>query len=75
MRHGARSTDQLTGGESEEHWFSSANPPRAPSGIATPLQPGGLAPGGGPGASMGSVGTGGGQTEGRDTGSLKRGGQ
>lgn len=75
MRHGARSTDQLTGGESEEHSFSSANPPRAPSDIATPLQPGGLAPGGGPGASMGSVGTGGGQTESRDAGSLKRGGQ
>ena len=32
-------------------WFSSANPPRAPSGLSTGLQPGGLAPGGGPAAS------------------------
>ncbi len=74
MLHGADSVDRLTGG-TEEHWFSSANPPHAPSGLATPLQPGGLTPGGGPGASMGSVGTGGGQTENRDTGSLKRDGR
>lgn len=59
--------------ESEaEPWFSSANPPRAPSGLASPLQPGGTSPGGGPGASAGSVGTSGAQTESRDTGSLKR---
>jgi hypothetical protein len=60
---------------SDESWFSSANPPRAPSGISTPLQPGGLTPDGGPAASVGSTGTGGAQTEGRDTGSLKRDGQ
>jgi hypothetical protein len=55
--------------------FSSANPPHAPSGIATPLQPGGTTPGGGPGASAGSVGTGGAQTGNSDTGSVKRDGQ
>jgi hypothetical protein len=54
--------------------FSSANPPRAPSGIGSSLQPGGTLPGGGPGASVGSLGTGGAQTENRDTGSLKRAG-
>lgn len=73
MLHGAGSRDQAGG--SDENWFSSANPPRAPSGLSTPLQPGGLAPGGGPGASVGSIGTGGGQTTNRDTGSLKRDGQ
>ena len=56
-------------------WFSSANPPRAPSGLSTGLQPGGLAPGGGPAASTGSIGTGGAQTGGQDTGSLKRDGR
>lgn len=57
--HGAGSGGS-PGGGTEEPWSSSANPPpRAPSGLATPLQPGGLAPGGG-------------QTESRDTGSLKR---
>jgi hypothetical protein len=55
-----------------EHRFSSANPPHAPSGLSTPLQPGGTVPGGAPASSVGSVGTGGGQTENRDTGSLKR---
>lgn len=61
-------------GSSPDANFSSADPPRAPSGLASGLQPGGVLPGGGPGASVGSLGTGGGQTESRDTGSLKRGG-
>ena len=43
-------------------------------GLATPLQPGGMMPGGGPGASQGSLGTGGGSTADAQTGSLKRGG-
>jgi hypothetical protein len=55
--------------------FSSANPPNAPSGLSTPLQPSGTAPGGGPGASVGSIGTGGGQTMDEDSGAVKRGGQ
>jgi hypothetical protein len=46
----------------------------AADGIASPLQPGGTVPGGGPGASQGSLGTGGGQTGGRDSGAVKRGG-
>lgn len=56
---------------SDENWFSSANPPHAPSGVSTPLQPGGTIPGGSPASSTGSIGTGGGQTENRDTGSMK----
>ncbi|WP_445501504.1 hemerythrin domain-containing protein [Microvirga sp. G4-2] len=56
---------------SDEQWFSSANPPHAPSGVSTPLQPSGTIPGGSPASSVGSVGTGGGQTENRDTGSTK----
>jgi hypothetical protein len=60
---------------SSDSGFSSANPPRAPSGLATGLQPGGVAPGGGPGASVGSIGTGGGSTGGHDSGSLKRDGR
>ncbi len=45
------------------------------SGLATRHQPGGTLPGGGPGASVGSIGTGGGQTADRESGSLKRGGK
>lgn len=66
-RHSRETSSPNTG-------FSSLNPPHAPSGIASGLQPGGLLPGGGPGASVGSIGTGGGQTTGQDTGWLKRGG-
>ena len=55
--------------------FSSAHPPRAPSGIGSGIQPGGTLPGGGPAASVGSLGTGGAQTQNRDTGSLKRDGK
>lgn len=62
-------------GGSDENWFSSANPPHAPSGLSTPLQPGGTIPGGSPASSVGSVGTGGGQTENRGTGSLKNDGR
>ena len=77
----ARGTDRPMSGDtasysagssgSEEQWFSSANPPHAPSGVSTPLQPSGTIPGGGPAPSAGSIGTGGGQTENRDTGSAK----
>ena len=42
--------------------------------VATPLQPGGTRPGVGPGASLGSIGTGGGNTAGCNTGSQKRSG-
>lgn len=45
------------------------------AGLATSLQPGGTLPGGGPAASQGSIGTGGGQTADHDSGSLKRGGR
>ncbi len=49
-------------------------PPKdGPSGISTNLHPGGIAPTGGA-ATVGSIGTGGGQTMGRPTGSA-RGGQ
>lgn len=50
--------------------FSSANPPKAPSGLSSGLQPGGVIPAGGPAVSEGAIGTGGGQTPG-DTGSKK----
>ncbi|MFC4174969.1 hemerythrin domain-containing protein [Microvirga sp. GCM10011540] len=77
---GAAASHQIASGDSADgsspnNWFSSANPPRAPSGISSGLQPGGVVPGGGPGASVGSVGTGGAQTENRDSGSLKRDGR
>ncbi|MGO4525282.1 hemerythrin domain-containing protein [Microvirga sp. 2MCAF35] len=63
------------GSPSDDNWFSSAQPPRAPSGLSTPLQPGGTLPAGGPAASTGAVGTGGAQTGGTESGSLKRDGQ
>jgi hypothetical protein len=49
--------------------------PRAPSGLSSGLQPGGMEPGGGPGASVGSIGTGGGSDDDKPTGSLKREGE
>jgi len=79
--HGAEAMPRETrradagGASSANTGFSSANPPRAPSGLGSRLQPGGMVPGGGPGASVGSIGTGGGQTENRDTGSLRRDGR
>ncbi|MBM6578967.1 hemerythrin domain-containing protein [Microvirga sp. BT689] len=77
LLHGAGSgTSPAAGGSpSDDNWFSSAHPPRAPSGLSTPLQPGGTLPAGGPAASPGSVGTGGAQTGGADSGSLKRDGR
>ncbi|SCY88484.1 hemerythrin domain-containing protein [Microvirga guangxiensis] len=72
-RAGGAATGSSAG--SDENWFSSANPPRAPSGLSTPLQPSGTVPSGSPASSVGSVGTGGGQTENRSTGSPKQEGQ
>jgi hypothetical protein len=63
------------GSPSDDNWFSSAHPPRAPSGLSTPLQPGGTLPAGGPAASPGGIGTGGAQTGGSDSGGLKRDGR
>ncbi|EIM27856.1 hemerythrin domain-containing protein [Microvirga lotononidis] len=63
------------GSPSDDTWFSSAHPPRAPSGLSTPLQPGGTLPAGSPAGSTGSLGTGGAQTGGAGSGSPKRDGQ
>jgi hypothetical protein len=63
------------GSPSDDNWFSSAHPPRAPSGLSTPLQPGGTLPAGSPAASAGSIGSGGAQTGGADSGGLKRDGR
>jgi hypothetical protein len=76
LLHGAGGTAPASGGSpSDDNWFSSTHPPRAPSGLSTPLQPGGTLPAGGPATSAGSVGTGAAQTAGTDSGSLKRDGQ
>ena len=71
----ASATPAAGGSPSDDNWFSSAHPPRAPSGLSTPLQPGGTLPAGGPAASAGSIGTGGAQTGGTDSGGLKRDGR
>lgn len=62
-------------GREAEHWEQAAREfdADAPShgdavGLSTSLQPGGTVPGGGPGASEGSIGTGGGSTAGRSSG-------
>jgi len=68
----ASATPAAGGSPSDDTRFSSTNPPRAPSGLSTPLQPGGTLPAGSPAASAGSIGTGGAQTGGADSGSLKR---
>jgi hypothetical protein len=77
LLHGAGSgaSPGAGGSPSDDNWFSSTHPPRAPSGLSTPLQPGGTLPAGGPAASTGSVGTGGASTGGADSGSLKRDGR
>ncbi|MGF9758709.1 hemerythrin domain-containing protein [Microvirga sp. 0TCS3.31] len=72
---GSGSSPAAGGSPSDDNWFSSAHPPRAPSGLSTPLQPGGTLPAGGPATSAGSIGTGGAQTGGADTGGLKRDGR
>ncbi len=71
----ASATPAAGGSPSDDNWFSSAHPPRAPSGLSTPLQPGGTLPAGGPATSAGSIGTGGAQTGGADSGGLKRDGR
>lgn len=70
---GTQAQDDVPG--QKQKGFSSANPPRTPSGLSTGLQPSGMTPGGGPGASVGSVGTGGGSDQDRPTGSVKHAGQ
>jgi hypothetical protein len=42
------------------------------NGLSTGLQPGGIKPGGGPGATVGSIGTGGGSDENETTGDADR---
>lgn len=44
--------------------------PDTGNGLSSGLQPGGTLPGGGPGASVGSIGTGGGSTGGASTGNV-----
>jgi len=68
-----------TGGASAGDHATRQGPPHRAGdtesgGIATPLHPGGTSPGGGPGAEHGSIGTGGGSTGNRATGSQKRNG-
>jgi hypothetical protein len=52
LLHGAGTSVPAAGASpSDDNWFSSAHPPRAPSGVATPLQPGGTLPAGSPASS------------------------
>jgi hypothetical protein len=76
LLHGAGGASPNAGGSpSDDNWFSSAHPPQAPSGLSTPLQPGGTLPAGGPAPSAGAIGTGAAQTGGADSGSLKHDGR
>ncbi|WP_274425483.1 DUF2934 domain-containing protein [Chelativorans sp. YIM 93263] len=73
-------------GRDREHWERATReieaevegPDHQPSeqnmdqGGADRLQPGGTIPSGGPGAGMGSIGTGGGSTAGKPSGSVRR---
>jgi hemerythrin HHE cation binding domain-containing protein len=60
LLHGAGVAPPVAGGSpSDDNWFSSANPPRAPSGISTPLQPSGTIPAGAPASSAGATQIGG----------------
>jgi len=59
--------------EGEHPADPAVSPPRNLGGTASGLQPGGTIPGKSPGASVGSIGTGGGSTGGKATGAVKRG--
>jgi hypothetical protein len=57
--------------------MSDKKPPKPSSGnvgLSTGLQPGGTIPGKTPAADVGSIGTGGGSTDDRETGTVKRSG-
>ncbi len=71
----AQAVERAGGQPGSKPGFSSADPPAVPKGLSNTLQPGGVRPGGGPGASAGSIATGGGQNANESTGSLKQGGQ
>ena len=71
----AQAVERAGGQPGSNPGFSSADPPAAPKGLSSHLHPGGVRPGGGPGAGIGSIGTGGGQNGDEATGSLKHGGQ
>jgi len=76
LLHGAGGPPPSAGGSpSDDEWFSSSRPRHAPSGLSTPLQPGGTRPAGGAAPAAGALGTSGAQTGGADTGSLKPGGR
>jgi len=62
----AEESDRTSGAASEQ------GPAQPIGGLSSSLQPGGTIPGGGPGATEGSLGTGGGSTAGRPSGTLKR---
>ena len=68
--------NQLGQDDADQAKRPDAKPKAAPGsgGLGNKLQPGGTVPGGGPGASVGSIGTGGGSTGGAPSGGLKRGG-
>lgn len=81
--HWLRAVKEIDGqGPASAENGASGKKPRKPPGVAqaaalgglsTPLQSGGIEPGSGPGASVGSIGTGGGSTANRSTGAAKRG--
>jgi hypothetical protein len=78
LQEGADTDGEGTGGMVQKQDAGGAGPvePAADqgggSGLATGLQSGGTIPGGGPGATAGSIGTGGGSDANRGTGSQKQ---
>ena len=72
----AREIENETGTSSTDRPASAGAEPVGPAqpggagGIASGLQPGGVRPGGGPAATQGSVGTSGGSTAGKPSGSV-----
>jgi hypothetical protein len=74
MVHDSEKPDQPREPDEEPAASEGATPPTG-NGLSSGLQPGGTLPGGGPGASVGSIGTGGGSTGGASTGNVASGGR
>ena len=73
MAHNDDNAEARETSDQEPSIKDGATPPTG-NGLSSGLQRGGTLPGGGPGASVGSIGTGGGSTGGAGTGNVGSGG-
>jgi hypothetical protein len=70
LEHWRQASEELGNDADGQRPIEAATPVNV--GLGSGLQPGGTLPGGGPGAGMGSIGTGGGSTANQSTGDAQR---